>query len=215
MTTGARIKAARKAAGMTQAELANRLGIPYQSIGQWENDLRNPKYETLQKIADALGVTVLYLMGNPDFESLEEAQNTHSRYVDDSRWEKITEDILISIYGKKREIPLELNGAKFIMSNLTVYGEKPGNEVEIGSDEIHVIACALRSVFFTLIESLGRTVEQAIKEDEDWINGPHGLISILQLLPDNERQTVSQKIVERVSDLANGTTDYQKPKTPK
>lgn len=63
MTTGARIKAARKAAGMTQAELANRLGIPYQSIGQWENDLRNPKFETLQKIASALGISVAELLG--------------------------------------------------------------------------------------------------------------------------------------------------------
>lgn len=62
MTTGARIKAARKAAGMTQAELASRLGIPYQSIGQWENDLRNPKYESLQKIASALGVSVADLL---------------------------------------------------------------------------------------------------------------------------------------------------------
>lgn len=64
MTTGARIKAARKAAGMTQAELANRLGIPYQSIGQWENDLRNPKLETLQKIASALGVPVVNLLSD-------------------------------------------------------------------------------------------------------------------------------------------------------
>ena len=62
MTTGARIKAARKAAGMTQAELASRLGIPYQSIGQWENDLRNPKFETLQKIASALDVPLSRLL---------------------------------------------------------------------------------------------------------------------------------------------------------
>ena len=57
----------------------------------------------MRKIADALGVTVLYLMGNPDFDSLNEAQNEYSRYLDDSRWEKITEDILLSVYGKKRE----------------------------------------------------------------------------------------------------------------
>lgn len=61
MTTGARIKAARKAAGMTQAELAAKLGISFQSIGQWENDLRNPKIGTLNKIAKALGVPVTEL----------------------------------------------------------------------------------------------------------------------------------------------------------
>lgn len=56
MTTGQRIKAARKNAKMTQAELAEKLGIPYQSVSQWERDTRNPKYETLKKIADAIGV---------------------------------------------------------------------------------------------------------------------------------------------------------------
>lgn len=56
MTTGQRIKEARKKAGLTQAELADKLGIPYQSISQWERDTRNPKYDTLRRIAAALGV---------------------------------------------------------------------------------------------------------------------------------------------------------------
>lgn len=58
MTTGQRIRAARTSKGMTQAELADRLGIPYQSIGQWERDVRKPKYETLCRIAKALEVSV-------------------------------------------------------------------------------------------------------------------------------------------------------------
>ena len=57
MTTGERIRQARKSAGMTQAELAHKLGISAAGIAQWENDLRNPKIETLRKLADALGVT--------------------------------------------------------------------------------------------------------------------------------------------------------------
>lgn len=63
MTTGERIKAARKAAGMTQKELGERLGLAFQSVAQWENDLRNPKIETLQRIADALGVHIFDLTG--------------------------------------------------------------------------------------------------------------------------------------------------------
>lgn len=71
MTTGQRIRIARKKANMTQAELASRLHIPYQSIGQWERDLRNPKYETLQALANELDVTVGYLQG---YESLDAAK---------------------------------------------------------------------------------------------------------------------------------------------
>lgn len=64
MTTGQRIKEARKRANMTQAELARKLSIPFQSVSQWERDVRNPKYETLQNIAEALDVTVGYLIGH-------------------------------------------------------------------------------------------------------------------------------------------------------
>lgn len=62
MTTGQLIKAARKKAKMTQAELAQKLGISYVGVSQWENDLRNPKYETLRRIADALGCDWLELV---------------------------------------------------------------------------------------------------------------------------------------------------------
>lgn len=70
VTTGERIKEARKKAGMTQKELAEKLGIPYQGVGQWENGLRNPKIETLIKIANALGVTAAYLDGSNSYEEM-------------------------------------------------------------------------------------------------------------------------------------------------
>lgn len=62
MTTGERIKVARKAVGMTQAELAKKLGISYVGVSQWENNLRNPKLETIQKIANALNVPFTSLL---------------------------------------------------------------------------------------------------------------------------------------------------------
>lgn len=56
MTTGQLIRAARKRAKMTQAELAEKLGISYVGVSQWENGIRNPKYDTIKKIATALNV---------------------------------------------------------------------------------------------------------------------------------------------------------------
>ena len=82
MTTGERIRQARKSAGMTQAELAHKLGISAAGIAQWENDLRNPKIETLRKLADALGVTPGYLLygdTDPVQRSLFDAEDTASR----------------------------------------------------------------------------------------------------------------------------------------
>lgn len=63
MTVGERIKEARKKANMTQNELAQKMGIPFQSISQWERDLRKPKYETLARIATALGCNISDLTG--------------------------------------------------------------------------------------------------------------------------------------------------------
>lgn len=56
MTTGQLIRVTRKKAGITQLELAQKLNIPFQSVSQWERDIRNPKYDTLRRIAAALGV---------------------------------------------------------------------------------------------------------------------------------------------------------------
>lgn len=71
MEIGDRIKNARIAANMTQAELAKRLGVAYQNIGQWESGKRNPKFDTLKKIAKALNVSVAWLYGMDEQETPE------------------------------------------------------------------------------------------------------------------------------------------------
>ena len=79
MTVGERIRAIRKAKGLTQKELGERLGLSSQSVAQWENNLRKPKFETTLKIASALGIDVSVLA--PSFEELLEDE-TQSIYLD-------------------------------------------------------------------------------------------------------------------------------------
>ena len=62
MTLGETIRSARKKAGLTQAELGEMLGVSGSMIGQWENNLRKPKHETLKKVALALGVSISNLL---------------------------------------------------------------------------------------------------------------------------------------------------------
>ena len=67
MSIGQRIKIARSKAVLSQKELAEKLGVSASMIGQYESDIRRPKFETIQKIANALGVSPLYLMeGNAE-----------------------------------------------------------------------------------------------------------------------------------------------------
>lgn len=61
-TIGERIKSARRNSGLTQKGLAAQVGVPYQTIQYWENGRRNPKIDNLQKVADALGVDVNWLL---------------------------------------------------------------------------------------------------------------------------------------------------------
>ena len=54
---GIGIKNARLIVGITQAELARRLGVTPQAISQYERGEKKPKIETIKKIADALSVS--------------------------------------------------------------------------------------------------------------------------------------------------------------
>ena len=68
MTTGQRIKAARKKAGVTQEELGKKLGVSPSFVAQYETGKRNPKIETLQNLANALGVPVYELIDSDDLK---------------------------------------------------------------------------------------------------------------------------------------------------
>lgn len=52
-----KLKAARKAAGLTQVELAEKVGCKQKDISRWENG-RPMTAETLKKLAKALGCSM-------------------------------------------------------------------------------------------------------------------------------------------------------------
>lgn len=54
---GEKLRAARKAAGLTQAQLAEKVGCLQKDICRWEEG-REPKALTLKKLAAALGCSM-------------------------------------------------------------------------------------------------------------------------------------------------------------
>lgn len=56
------LKKLRKQHGLTQAQLANKLGIGVSTIGMYESDIRNPSYEVLKKISNYFNVSIDYLI---------------------------------------------------------------------------------------------------------------------------------------------------------
>ena len=63
MTLGKRIMQHRKRLGMTQEQLADRVGVSAQAVSKWENDLSCPDISLLPQLAEIFGITVDELLG--------------------------------------------------------------------------------------------------------------------------------------------------------
>ena len=63
---GSRIAEARKKRNLTQAQLAERLGVTQQAVQRYEKSVRDLKSSTLLDISNSLGVTISYLLGISD-----------------------------------------------------------------------------------------------------------------------------------------------------
>ena len=70
MPTGIKIKEIRQQRGLTQKQLGDICGIADANIRKYENGKQNPKIETLQKIANALGVPVTELL-NYNYDTID------------------------------------------------------------------------------------------------------------------------------------------------
>lgn len=61
-TFGDRLAGAREAAGLTQAQLAQRLGVRLTTLQNWEDDLAEPRGNRLQMLAGMLNVSLSWLL---------------------------------------------------------------------------------------------------------------------------------------------------------
>ena len=61
---GQNLMVARKNAGMTQMELADRMGISFQAVSNWERGVSCPDIAKLSELSELLGVTIDSLLGN-------------------------------------------------------------------------------------------------------------------------------------------------------
>ena len=61
-TFGDRLAGAREAAGLTQEDLAQRLGVRLTTLQNWEEDLAEPRGNRLQMLAGMLNVSLTWLL---------------------------------------------------------------------------------------------------------------------------------------------------------
>ena len=72
---GTRIAALRREAGLSQAELAQRLQVSPSALGMYEQERREPSMQTLVKLSRELGVTTDYLLRQGAEEEPQAAQS--------------------------------------------------------------------------------------------------------------------------------------------
>lgn len=69
MDLGKKIRAHRDELGLTQAELADKLGLTYSSVSQWESGRATPRTPILRQLAELFDTTVADLMGEDTAET--------------------------------------------------------------------------------------------------------------------------------------------------
>ncbi|MEW8508326.1 MAG: helix-turn-helix transcriptional regulator [Candidatus Thiodiazotropha sp.] len=89
-TFQSRLQSTRKQRDLNQEELANKAGLPSTAISHFESGSRKPSFDNLHKLAEALKVSIDYLMGRTDDMDgslIQEAQifRDYGKLTDDDR----------------------------------------------------------------------------------------------------------------------------------
>lgn len=96
MDIGSNIKKFRTVCGYTQKELAEKIGISYQQIGQYETGKRRPKAETLKKIANALNIKTDALYGHKRVTIITEEFLKSHPYIEKSMYDYVQKSLFLS-----------------------------------------------------------------------------------------------------------------------
>ncbi len=91
---GEKIRSLRLQHKLTQEQLADRLGVSYQSVSRWENGITYPDIEFLPAIAKHFSVSLDYLLGQDDAEKQRQIRNRIRNVADMIEGD---EDVLIEL----------------------------------------------------------------------------------------------------------------------
>lgn len=95
---GKRIAESRRNAGLTQEELANRLGVTPQALSKWEKGLSSPDLVMLSSLCEILDVSADYLVGKHRKSITENG----SRILQDEIWNHLWDELqpLELVFGR-------------------------------------------------------------------------------------------------------------------
>lgn len=137
MTTGEKIKIARKKAGLTQKELGDILGVSQAAIGQFEKKHSNLQLETVRKIADALNVKLYELVDDWNRFTIEELKKDFLNSTDQID-EQLEKYLLTTEIDSLNGLALFLNfyGVNFDKESLIFTFKDTGEKYKINDSSL-------------------------------------------------------------------------------
>ncbi len=102
LNIGDNIRRLRRAADMTQEQLADKLGVTYQSVSRWENGTTYPDMEFLPALSGIFGVTVDELLGCEESKKKEQINERYRVYADVCYGENPAHEEVVSLLRELR-----------------------------------------------------------------------------------------------------------------
>ena len=167
ITVGKKISALRKERNMTQMELADRMGVSFQAVSNWERGNSMPDISKLPELAEIFGVTIDELLGSASPLVRSAAENRMDDYL------------------KENTVTVEaLNEAAPIL--------KP-SQVDAAMESVPVESVGqLKDVApFVSVGTLGRAALEAVKE-----NDMDGIEEIAPFLEDSILAKIALQMVD-------------------
>lgn len=100
MTLGEKMSSLRRSKGLTQDDVAEKLGVTPQAVSKWENDVSCPDIMLLSSIAEMYGVTTDELLSRKD---------TPITFVVPSEHRKPLDEMILRITVTSNEADIKLN----------------------------------------------------------------------------------------------------------
>lgn len=133
---GQRIAELRKNKGLTQAELADRIGVSHQAVSQWERSETLPDILTLPALAEIFGESVSAIMGMEDVKAKDNAENVISDEDKDEEAAETTDEDKDS-GGPEITAEYTERSAEDDSGNVNIDGD--GAKLDLTKDEYEVV----------------------------------------------------------------------------
>ena len=172
---GVKVSSLRKARGLTQANLAEKLNISNKAISRWETGEGYPETTLLLPLAEALGVSVDYLLSSEDAAKEENAAEKPCR----NRWSKVT------VYNKISAIALAIVIGFFLFFMIFMFLYIGNGELAMWFPLVALIGSVLIKVVPTvgIVSAIIGIVIGSIGKGEKQNKLAIGLLALNLLLP--------------------------------